>query len=453
MRHLITRKQECKADEQLGWDEPIPDAMHLHWVNLFQDMYSLEDLKFRRCIKPDNALGNPTLVIYADASNIAYSTCAYIHYELKDGTFSAQLLEAKSCIAPIREITTPRLEICAAVLSARLRKVIEKETSFLFNRLLHLTDSMIVRSQIQNESHGFGAFVGTRIAEIQTHTNTNDWWWVATDGNAADYATRPQNPRNLGSESAWQRGPHYLTLPIDQWPIDKPCIKELPDKNRVSLQCNIKQEVTPMMNIERFSCYKRMIKNTAIILCIIRKKTFRGILHTLTADDVRKAERYWVKMVQREFEENWKERFKRIGPSKDQDGIIVVGERISSWLKDNWNQSQFMLLSQNHQFTRLYITYLHNTDHGGIDLTLAKLQSKFWVPRARKVIKSVKEKCVICRRLNKIVIGQQMGQLPERRLKPSPAFFNTSMDLFGPLMIRDTVKRRTRAKAYGVMHA
>ncbi|XP_071519119.1 uncharacterized protein [Panulirus ornatus] len=107
MRHLITRKQECKADEQLGWDEPIPDEMHVHWVNLFQDMYALEDLKFRRCIKPDNALGNPTLVIYADASNIAYSTCAYIRFELKDGTFSAQLLAAKSRIAPIRQITTP----------------------------------------------------------------------------------------------------------------------------------------------------------------------------------------------------------------------------------------------------------------------------------------------------------------------------------------------------------
>ncbi|XP_071519126.1 uncharacterized protein [Panulirus ornatus] len=109
MRHLITRKQECKADEQLGWDEPIPDEMHVQWVDLFQDMYALEDLKFRRCIKPDNALGNPTLVIYTDASNIAYSTCAYIRFELKDGTFSAQLLAAKSRIAPIRQITTPRL--------------------------------------------------------------------------------------------------------------------------------------------------------------------------------------------------------------------------------------------------------------------------------------------------------------------------------------------------------
>ncbi|XP_071530460.1 uncharacterized protein [Panulirus ornatus] len=208
IRHLITRKQECKADEQLGWDEPIPDEMHVHWVNLLQDMYALEDLKFRLCKKPDNALGNPSLVIYADASNIAYFTCAYIRFELKDGTFSAQLLAAKSRIAPIRQITTPKLELCAAVLSARLRKVIEKETSFVFDRVLHLTDSMIVRSQIQNESHGFGAFVGTRIAEIQTHTNTNDWWWVAT----AMLRTTPHGHRIQETYDPSQHGKGAYTI-------------------------------------------------------------------------------------------------------------------------------------------------------------------------------------------------------------------------------------------------
>ena len=453
MRQLITLKEEREADKRLGWDEPIPDEIYGHWVCLFKDMYALEDVKYKRCIKPDDAIGNPTLVVFADASNVAYSACAYIRFELKDGSFSAQLLASKSRIAPIRQITIPRLELCAAVLAARLRKVIEKETSLAFDRVLHLTDSMIVRSQIQNESHGFGAFVGTRVAEIQTTTNTNEWWWVATDGNAADYATRPQHPTQMGSESVWQRGPKYLTLPIDQWPIKQPCIKELPDKNSVSLQYNINiiQTVTPVMDIDRVSCYKRMIKTTAIIICISKKKTFKGILNTLTSDDMKEAEMYWVRMAQSEFREDWNKRFKRLGPSKDEKDIIVVGERISNWLKDNWNQSKFILLPQNHRFTRLYIAHLHNIDHGGVDLTLAKLQSKYWVPRARKVIKLIKKNCVTCRKVDKLLVGQQIGQLPEQRLKPSPAFFNTSLDLFGPLMIRDTVKRRTRAKVYGVI--
>ncbi len=70
-------------------------------------------------------------------------------------------------------------------------------------------------------------------------------------------------------------------------------------------------------------------------------------------------------------------------------------------LKDNWNQTKFILLSQKH--------HSHNIDHEGADLNLAKPQSKFGVPGARKVIKSVKEKCVIYRMIGKVVIGQEMG--------------------------------------------
>ena len=67
------------------------------------------------------------------------------------------------------------------------------------------------------------------------------------------------------------------------------------------------------------------------------------------------------------------------------------------------------------------------------------------------MIKSVKEKCVICKRIDKVMMEQQMGQLSDKRLKPSPGFYNTFLDLFGPMLIRDTVKRRSKANVYGVI--
>lgn len=84
-------------------------------------------------------------------------------------------------------------------------------------------------------------------------------------------------------------------------------------------------------------------------------------------------------------------------------------------------------------------------------MTLAKLQGKFWAPGARKVIKSIKEKCTICKRADKLRMEKQIGQFPYKRLKPSPAFYNTALDLFCPILIRDAVKRRVRAKVYGVI--
>ena len=36
----------------------------------------MEDINFRRCIKPKNAVGDPTLVIFSDGSDLPYGTCA-----------------------------------------------------------------------------------------------------------------------------------------------------------------------------------------------------------------------------------------------------------------------------------------------------------------------------------------------------------------------------------------
>jgi hypothetical protein len=49
------------------------------------------------------------------------------------------------------------------------------------------------------------------------------------------------------------------------------------------------------------------------------------------------------------------------------------------------------------------------------------------------------------------LFSQIMRSLPEERLKPSPAFYFSAVDLFGPFTIRDSVKKRTHGKAYGVI--
>ena len=44
-----------------------------------------------------------------------------------------------------------------------------------------------------------------------------------------------------------------------------------------------------------------------------------------------------------------------------------------------------------------------------------------------------------------------MGPLPVERLNPSPSFYSVSLDLFGPFLVLDTVKRRVKTKVYGVI--
>lgn len=46
-----------------------------------------------------------------------------------------------------------------------------------------------------------------------------------------------------------------------------------------------------------------------------------------------------------------------------------------------------------------------------------------------------------------------MGQLPNERLNPAPPFYFTSLDLFGPYLVKDAVKKRTTLKIYGIIFA
>ena len=129
---------------KLGWDDPIPDDLKSKWEKFFTDIFDLENISFKRCIKPNTATGNPNLVIYSDGSSLAYGACAYIQWKCTDGTYKAQLCMSKNRVAPIKQLTIPRLELNGAVIASRIRAFIITMMRISFERCLHLTDSQIV---------------------------------------------------------------------------------------------------------------------------------------------------------------------------------------------------------------------------------------------------------------------------------------------------------------------
>ena len=144
------------------------------WKLLFKEMFELESLTFKRCIKPQNAVGNPELIMFADGSTRAFGAVAYAKWKLWDGNNKCSLIAAKSKLAPVRQLIVPRLELCAALLACRLRKFIEEEMEWSFDLVLHIIDLQIVRAQIQNESFRFNTFVANRISEIQNKSSPNE---------------------------------------------------------------------------------------------------------------------------------------------------------------------------------------------------------------------------------------------------------------------------------------
>ncbi len=74
-----------------------------------------------------------------------------------------------------------------------------------------------------------------------------------------------------------------------------------------------------------------------------------------------------------------------------------------------------------------------------------------WITRVRLKASAVKRACFTCKRAAKGLGEQKMAPLPEHRVGPTPTFFSTAVDLFGPLPISGSVNKRSTGKAWGVI--
>ena len=437
----------------IGWDDPLPHHLYNEWKAFFIMLFDTENLSFPRCIQPKLNMGEPILVIYCDGSKEAFGACAYVRWKVGPERFCAILVIAKNRIAPARRITIPRMELCGAVIAVKLRKTIEQEIDIEFDRVMHITDSTIVRNQIESDSHEFATFTGNRIAEIQSKSKPDEWWWTPSKENPAVLITRAANPNDLGEDSLFQTGPEYLKRDTSLWHehiSQSQSPNELPDKIKINYE-TIEPVIDPssVVSINRFNDVNKLHKITAIVLNIAERKRFAK-LETNSTDYIQRAELCWVKYYQRSCLNRWKSDFKNLGPSLNEDGVIIVGHRLSDGFKESGTQPP-MLLPRHCEYTQLYCTTVHNECHTGIEDTIVKVRKRMWVPKIRSLIKNIKKNCIRCRFLEKRLLTQIMSPLPVERLNPSPAFHHSAVDLFGPFSIKNNVKKRTFGKAYGVL--
>ena len=174
----------------LDWDDEVPPAVQESWVSLFQEIKELDSVSFERCLTVVNAVEPPILCVFADASQEAFGACAYVRQKRDDDTHAVKFVAAKSRVAPIKQLTIPRLELQAAVLATRLAKYIQEESRLQFTDVKFFTDSTITLAWIRNSSRNFKPFVSSRVGEIQSTTDPNQWNHIASEDNVADDPSR-----------------------------------------------------------------------------------------------------------------------------------------------------------------------------------------------------------------------------------------------------------------------
>ena len=456
---------------KLEWDEPLCAAMVAEWKRFFADLFEAEEIPFERCLTPEGAVGKPSLILMSDGSEEAYGCVAYIRWQLEDNSYWCHIIMAKSRISPINRVNIPQMELNGAVISKRLREVIISESRFEFDKIHHIIDSETVLCQLYKVASKFKVFEGVRIGEIQgaTDGDMSDWAWVAGTSNVGDLTTRPQSPSALGPDSVWQKGPDFLYLPEEQWPVKRdpqvnldefsPGEKAFSNVSHLSQFCSTHERPHDFSIIS--GCLKRcsrtgvMFGGLARVFSAFECKSFRGVnSKAVTPDHRRKALLIMLQDVQCEA---WKSRkevqkhFRHINPVMHQ-ALWTVGSRDPRLKILTPDHEPQVLLPPKHELTYRIVRDAHTFGrHGGRDATVARFRAKYHTSRVHKIAAAVCAKCHACKLIKVKLLEQQMGSLPPERFYPSPPFDSCVLDLFGPYLIRGEVNKRASSKVWGVI--
>ncbi|UYV68826.1 hypothetical protein LAZ67_6001081 [Cordylochernes scorpioides] len=196
-----------------GWDEDIPASIQRKWNTFEREMKHFQQISIPRYIFQRNLLiSNMQMHGFCDSSELAYSAVCYLRITYENNQIETILLTAKTKVAPIKKITIPRLELCAALMLAQLQSQTTQALPFNIDEQFYWTDSKIVLAWITSESKKWQIFVANRVAKIQDLTAAHSWQYISGKQNPADLATRGILPSCLITSKLWWHGPVWLTL-------------------------------------------------------------------------------------------------------------------------------------------------------------------------------------------------------------------------------------------------
>ena len=105
----------------------------------------------------------------------------------------------------------------------------------------------------------------------------------------------------MHSNSVWQNGPQFLNEPFENWPLSQNCEVDLPDVIGDKLTCLLNlgtQRENYIIDIGRFSSYRKLLRVTARILSLKTYKTLKAISQSPSIQNINIAEEYLIKHEQ-----------------------------------------------------------------------------------------------------------------------------------------------------------
>nr|XP_049702535.1 uncharacterized protein LOC126055847 [Helicoverpa armigera] len=432
---------------KLDWDDPVPVEFCKDWSNLLKEFSYLSDINIERWVLCDNPK-TIELHCFVDASQQAYAACIYLRSEDCTGKVTVRLLCAKARVAPMNPTTIPRLELCGALLGARLCSKVLDSLQCNISRKVLWSDSMVVLGWVQTPPRDLKVFVCNRVNEINQLTPGFDFRYVPTDQNPADMGSRGVSPKQLKGSSLWWAGPSFLANDPTCWPTQQ----QIPSLPELKIPRNIECHTTIVNNIiefEKYSNFNKLIRIYAYVQrfvhnCLNKNSRISGPLDVKELDKslftlvrLSQLDSYSdeIKLISDKKTLNCKSKLLSLNPFLDDNNILRVGGRLQNSEFD-YDKKHPMILDAKHQFTQLLFRQQHERlFHAGPQHLLASIRERFWAIGGRNLARSTTKKCLLCTRFRGKTIQPIMGNLPSERTYSMFPFYTCGVDFAGPFTI------------------
>ena len=495
-------QQMCR--DKLDWDSPVPENLRSQWEKWRHDVVSLEQLEIQRCFKPENfgPIHMRELHHFSDASLEGYGQCSFLRLVNEKDQAYCSFVIGKARVAPLKQLTVPRLELAAATVSAKMSEFLHQELPYTDVKEYFWTDSKIVLGYVNNEAKRFHVYVANRVQQIRDLTNPCSWMYIDTESNPADHASRGLTASQLLQGSTWLFGPEFLrkegvfkTLKEEEIQIteDDPEVKKgnvfisrvdnaatrYPDPFKsdrlahisswwhllkvvalcLQLKSNLKNRKIKLSKQENAKCVTPLPKASVTLteFQLAEKEVLKIIQREHFYEEIQVLMKLKVvgEVSTRELSKQRNQTIKmsiclyRLDPFLDKDGLMRVGGRIKRADLPVATKHP-VILPRKSPITDLLIRFYHaKVNHMGRGITQNELRQRgYWIVGGSSAVSNCISQCVICKKLRRPLETQKMSDLPMDRVEPSPPFSYCAVDFFGPFLIKE---RRSEVKRYGVI--
>ncbi|XP_055909040.1 uncharacterized protein LOC129943877 [Eupeodes corollae] len=456
---------------KIDWDTAIQDPEFEKWLKWVHLLPAVENLNIPRCYMSNATkdTGERQLHIFVDASENGFAAVAYVRSSYGNHVECA-LIGAKTRVAPLKNVSIPRLELQAAILGARFAKSVIDSHTLNFSQRVFWSDSRNVLSWLRSDHRRYRQYVACRVSKILDLTDVKEWRWVPTKVNVADEATIWKSVPEFSSKSRWFNGPEFLKLSSDNWPKEV-CSEDTTVEELKTQYMNVHVHVKSQENIlqaETFSCWNRLLRSTAYIirymnnLKIKKEEKCKRTSGILKREELKKA---WYVLMREAQHITYQEELadlisKRLleksspiynlCPYLDDHNIIRAKGRIDLSIESNDDFKRPIILPRDHQITYLIMMDMHyRFHHQNHETAINEIRQTYQIPQLRTAFHSMRKKCQDCKNQNAKPREPMMAQLPKARLSPFTRPFSfTGIDYFGPINI--SILRRSE-KRWGVL--